>query len=269
MVDLERRRVWSRQGRRLDARFPELLSPAEVGAVLDGEIVAVRGGRLEFGALQQSPQRRREEGVTVVLWAFDLLSFEGRSLRSLPYRQRRAELADWITTAGDGTVQLMPATPSRSGALEWLGPAWAEVGVQGVVAKPFAGTYRRGTASGWLKIRSRATTEAAVLGIARTGAVVLVLGRPGPDGALRPAGVSAPLAAPVAAELRPQLHAAGAQRWLPGALPGQDPVLYAPVEPVVVEVLADAAVDHGRWRHPVRVVRSRPDLHPGDLPPLE
>lgn len=40
------------------------------------------------------------------------------------------------------------------------------------------------------------------------------------------------------------------------------------VEPLlVVEVLADAALQAGAFRHPVRFVRHRPDLTVADLPP--
>jgi hypothetical protein len=38
---------------------------------------------------------------------------------------------------------------------------------------------------------------------------------------------------------------------------------------VVVEVSADAALQAGVFRHPLRYVRVRPDLHAEDLPPLD
>jgi hypothetical protein len=37
---------------------------------------------------------------------------------------------------------------------------------------------------------------------------------------------------------------------------------------VVVEISADAALQAGVFRHPLRYVRIRPDLHPDDVPPL-
>jgi hypothetical protein len=41
------------------------------------------------------------------------------------------------------------------------------------------------------------------------------------------------------------------------------------VDPVVVvEVSADAALQAGVFRHPLRYVRVRPDLEPADLPPI-
>jgi hypothetical protein len=37
---------------------------------------------------------------------------------------------------------------------------------------------------------------------------------------------------------------------------------------VVVEVSADAALQAGVFRHPLRYVRLRPELQPGDVPPI-
>ncbi|MEN3269992.1 MAG: hypothetical protein V7646_6886, partial [Pseudonocardia sp.] len=42
------------------------------------------------------------------------------------------------------------------------------------------------------------------------------------------------------------------------------------VEPLVVaEVTADAAPQVGQWRHPLRLVRTRADLQPADVDPLD
>jgi hypothetical protein len=41
------------------------------------------------------------------------------------------------------------------------------------------------------------------------------------------------------------------------------------VEPLVVaEVTADAALQAGAWRHPLRYLRHRPDLQPADVDEL-
>jgi hypothetical protein len=47
----------------------------------------------------------------------------------------------------------------------------------------------------------------------------------------------------------------------------RDKVALTNVDPVVVaEVLADSALQGGQYRHPLRFVRIRMDLAPGDLP---
>ncbi|MFI0795011.1 hypothetical protein ACH4OY_20335 [Micromonospora rubida] len=60
---------------------------------------------------------------------------------------------------------------------------------------------------------------------------------------------------------------------LPGLWSGQfdrpEPLRYVRVEPtVVVEIAADAAFEHQRWRHRVRAVRGRPHMSVHDGPLL-
>jgi hypothetical protein len=55
------------------------------------------------------------------------------------------------------------------------------------------------------------------------------------------------------------------QRW--GGRDSQKPL--TKVQPaVVVEALADAAMQAGQWRHGLRYVRIRAELQPGDVPTL-
>ncbi|KOV81832.1 hypothetical protein [Nocardia sp. NRRL S-836] len=56
-----------RHGTDLTSRFPELLTAARVlgDVVLDGEIVALRAGRLDFGALTSTPRGPAAAGITI------------------------------------------------------------------------------------------------------------------------------------------------------------------------------------------------------------
>jgi ATP-dependent DNA ligase len=65
--------------------------------VLDGEIVAMRGGRPDFGALQtrmhvRKPPQRLVDAVPICYYVFDLLHHGDRSLDQ-PYTARREQLA--------------------------------------------------------------------------------------------------------------------------------------------------------------------------------
>jgi hypothetical protein len=56
------------------------------------------------------------------------------------------------------------------------------------------------------------------------------------------------------------------QRW--GGKDAKKPL--TKVEPLVVaEVTADAALQAGQWRHPLRFVRTKADLQPADVDPLD
>jgi len=83
-------------------------------------------------------------------------------------------------------------------------------------------------------------------------------------------GVSSPITAALRAELAPHLVCVGrAPARLPGivtSLPDSEDREYWPVRPeLVVEIATDGVAEHGRWRHPVRVLRLRHDLAPADL----
>lgn len=270
-------RLHSRSGTELSGRFPELLAAAaELAldeAVLDGELVAVRGdaARLEFAALQASPRRRRAEGVVVYFLVFDLLAQHGHDLRSYPYVQRRAAL-EALLPGRQSRLQPVPTTTDRAAALEWLDPAYGTVGIEGVVAKP-TGPYRRGRASNWRKTRHTVTTEAVVAGVSTgaSGQHSLVLAVPTATGRWHAVGLSQPLPDAAQRALAGQLdYLGGLTARLPGivaGLPGQQQIDYDPVAPsVVVEIETDAVGEYGRLRHRPRYVRTRPDRGPSDLP---
>jgi bifunctional non-homologous end joining protein LigD len=80
------------------ASYPELAVLADrvhAQVILDGEIVALRAGRPDFGLLQsrmhvRRPTARLVEGAPVQLYLFDLLYQGPDSLLGLPYAERRS-----------------------------------------------------------------------------------------------------------------------------------------------------------------------------------
>lgn len=166
-------------------------------------------------------------------------------------------------------MQLTPQTADSAAARRWLEEyAAADVGVEGLVAKGSGQRYLPGRRA-WVKVRIHNTQEATV------GAVIgpvkrpdrLILGLRTAAGELRVAGATHPLTAQQAAELGAVLAAADTHPW-PGELDtrhlgrfSSEPVAITRVDPVlVVEVEADTAFEHGRWRHLTRYCRVRWDL---------
>ena len=136
--------VRSRSGANLAARFPEVLSAVLAltrgrggGVVHDGEVVALREGRLDFPALSYGPARRAREGVEVRYVAFDVLAADGADLRDRPYTVRRAQLVELLDRAAGAepsVVDLVPASDHREAALSWMAPHWSALGIKGIVA---------------------------------------------------------------------------------------------------------------------------------------
>ena len=276
-------RVWSKQGRDLTDRFPDVVAAAvaqvPAGTVLDGEVVIWNGSRLDFGLLQQrmstSPGRIKALVATAPASyvAFDLLASGGTDLRGLRLSRRRAEL-EAMAGRWAPPMQLSPATSDPAEARQWFDD-FRTAGVEGLVVKGAGTRYAPGRRE-WLKVKSWETTEVVA------GGVIGPIGRPSQlvagryrDGELVVVGRSSPLNAQQAAELAAVLTPATSGHPWPERIGtgrfggGKLSVALTRVAPsVVVEVSADAALQAGVFRHPLRYVRIRPDLRPGDLPPL-
>ncbi|MBD8057851.1 hypothetical protein IC607_02580 [Cellulomonas sp. JH27-2] len=96
------------------------------------------------------------------------------------------------------------------------------------------------------------------------------------DGELRIVGRAAPLSRVETRELAKHLHPpTGTHPWpatvksatVNGFGASRDPVDLTLVEPVVVEVSADAAWSGTAFRHLLRYVRVRPELYPEEVSP--
>ena len=204
---------------------------------------------------------------------FDLLARSGKDLRDRPYLERRAEAGEAPGRGLPHGLVLTPATTDPAVARSWmLGHGGS--GIEGVVAKRLDQPYRPGV-RGWQKLRTRITAEAVVGGI--IGPVdaprELILGRHDDT-----AGSASPAAPPASAPP----PAPRSQRCSDGAGPrlartaARAPLGRAPRPPTPASAptsssrsSADLALDGLRWRHPVRFVRLRPDLHPADLVPAQ
>src|SRR5688500_14478475 len=276
-------RVWSKQGRDLTDRFPDVVAAAVAqvppGTVLDGEVVIWNGSRLDFGLLQRrmvtAPSRI---GALVAASpasyvAFDLLAAGGADLRGLRLSRRRAEL-EAMAGRWAPPMQLSPVTSDPGEARQWFSD-FRTAGDEGLVVNGAGTRYAPGRRD-WLKVKSWETTEVVA------GGVIGPLDRPSQlvagryrEGELVVVGRTSPLNAEQAAELAAVLTPAGADHPWPERIGtgrfggGKLSVALTRVRPaVVVEVSADAALQAGVFRHPLRYVRVRPDLRPADLDPL-
>jgi ATP-dependent DNA ligase len=187
--------------------------------VIDGELVALREGRLDFAAMSSPPAARARAAVTVYFVAFDLLAYGPDDLRRRPYADRRDQLSALLAGVAP-PLQQAPATTDRSTVLSWISSAQAEVGIEGVVAKDRTASYPAERSWAWRKTRYHEMTDCVVVGV--TGGLArpdaLVLAQPDTAGALRTVGVSLPLTTSVRAQLAGRLAAAGAPQHLPGLI---------------------------------------------------
>lgn len=277
-------RIWSKQSNDLTDRFPDVAAAAlqqlPAGVVLDGELVILVGGRLSFDALQRRLVTGARNGRRLVAAApasyaaFDLLAIGGVDLRTQRWTVRRGRLeqlaARWVPP-----LQLSPVTTDLEEAREWFELLPGALGIEGLVVKGASSRYVGGRRE-WLKVKHRDTHEVIVGGVLgpteRPEVVIAGLYR-GDD--LVIVGRTVPLTPRQSAELGAVLQPArGGHPW-PDEITsyrwgGKDSrKSLTKVEPlVVVEVTADAALQAGQWRHPLRYVRHRPDLQPDNVDAL-
>jgi ATP-dependent DNA ligase len=273
-------RVWSKQGRDLTDRFQDVATAAIAqlppGTVVDGEVVIWNGDRLDFGLLQRRMVTTASRLGPIMtahpasFVAFDLLAAGGSDLRPQRWRDRRAAL-ERLAGRWAPPLQLSPVTADPDEALQWS-EDYRPAGVEGLVAKGATTPYRPGRRE-WLKVKSWESTEVVAGGVIGTleRPSQLVAGRYR-DGGLVVVGRTSPLSPAQAAELAAVLRPAGPDHPWPDRIGtgafggGRLSVPLTRVAPeVVVEVSADAALQAGVFRHPLRYVRVRPDLSPGDV----
>jgi len=273
-------RLWSRNARPLLRYFPEL---EEVGAVLppesalDGEIVIVQKGRLDFDALQlrlhpaESRVRKLSAEIPAGYVAFDLLVWKDEPVHELPLEKRRRELERRA-----GRFQLSPVSRDHAQANEWLGRL-DQAGLDGVVAKRLGLPYLPGSRDGVVKVKPYRTADCVIVGFrwsekADGRISTLLLGLYGEDGELDFVGHCSGFPAPVRRELEetlPKLRAPGSitgdrvpggqSRWSRGK-----ELEWNPVEPTLVCEVRYDKLERNRFRHGTRFLRFRPDKDPQD-----
>jgi bifunctional non-homologous end joining protein LigD len=153
-------RLLSRTDRDMTGQFPELADALNAqdrrDFVVDGEVVAFADGITSFQRLQ----RRGKERVSVFLYVFDLLRLEGRDLRDLPLRERKALLRRSFTF--DGPLRL---SPHRNEHGEKLFREACRQGLEGLIAKRADSPYRSAARSrDWLKLKCHAEQELVIGG---------------------------------------------------------------------------------------------------------
>jgi len=182
--------LWSRGEELVNEAFPEIVAAAAdlpAGTVLDGELLAARGGTLlGFAALSKRSGRRRVsrkllDEIPCVFVAYDLLEHAGVDLRDRPLMERRRLLESlvaepFVTAPAEGgaaTARLLLSPAIAADAWESLASARAAArryGVEGLMLKRRSSPYGVGRVRGdWWKWKIEPLEIDAVLLDAQAG----------------------------------------------------------------------------------------------------
>ena len=289
--------IQSRDSRPLDRYFPELhdalLARLPAGSVVDGEIVIVTPRGLDFDRLQMrlhpaASRVAKLAGETPASFvAFDLLAVDGRDVCAERQDERRRRLETMLAGA-EPPLHLTPVTRDVRLATQWLAD-FEGAGLDGVIAKPAAGTYQPGKRAMW-KIKHARTADCVVAGFRwhKNGPDTLIgsllLGIYDESGRLHHVGVTSSFTMAVrkalAAELQPlRADALTAHPWKDWAAPGGEMTRMPggqsrwsagkdlSWEPLRIERVCEVKYDHmqgDRFRHAAVFLRWRPDRRPED-----
>jgi ATP-dependent DNA ligase len=291
----------SRDEKPMNRYFPELLAPLARAlpdrSVVDGEVVIVGAGGLDFEALllRIHPAASRvkllaaESPASYVAW--DLLALGDEDLRETPLVERRERLERVLADAAP-PVHISPATRDRALAEDWF-RRFEGAGLDGVMAKRLNEPYRAGERT-MIKVKHSRTADCVVAGFrwhkkgAGTMLGSLLLGLYDDDGTLHHVGVAAAFSNAVrkqlVAELAPlranaldghpwrdwaeaQSEATAAGQRMPGASSRWNRGKDLSWEPLRPERVCEVIYDHmqgTRFRHAAQFVRWRPDKPPRD-----
>jgi bifunctional non-homologous end joining protein LigD len=153
-------RLISRTDKEMTGQFREAAAALERQPardfVIDGEVVAFQDGITSFSKLQ----RRARERVSVFLYMFDLLRLEGRDVRDLPLRRRKALLRDSFEFGGR-----VRYSPHRNEHGTKLFREACSQGLEGLIAKRADSPYRSAARSrDWLKLKCHFEQELVIGG---------------------------------------------------------------------------------------------------------
>jgi ATP-dependent DNA ligase len=289
--------IQSRDLKPLNRYFPELakalVEALPKGCVIDGEIVVVGAGGLDFDALQQrihpAPSRiaRLAKETPAAFVAFDLLAAGGRSTMELAQSERRVRLERLLGKIKP-PIYLTPITADRAQALDWL-QRFEGAGLDGVMAKPADAPYQPAKRA-MFKIKHARTADCVVAGFrwykdTDNAVGSLLLGLFNDQGTLQHVGVTSSFGMAMRKELALELEplrrnamkdhpwrdwaqaSAGDADRMPGAKSRWSGGKDLNWEPLRCERVCEVKYDHlqgDRFRHATTFLRWRPDKPPQD-----
>jgi DNA ligase-1 len=170
-------RLYSRGAEDISAAFPEMVTPVDFQAVLDGELLVIRDGQVApFADLQQRLNRKVVTAAMmrrfpVLIRAYDLMIDGHEDLRPLEFRQRRERLEAWLARYRPANMDLSPLiTFSSLTELKTLRDGARAASIEGLMLKRADSPYVAGRVKGlWWKWKRSPLTLDTVLMYAQRG----------------------------------------------------------------------------------------------------
>ncbi len=165
----EELRIRSRNDKELSQNFPELYELKDLVSkvVLDGEIIVMKGGKVDFQLMSQRNQVENQRDIEYLraknpatYVVFDILKKEGKSLIDTPLSER----LDILNSTLQSGKFIIKSQPVEESGIDYYEAAIAK-GLEGIMAKRSKSIYQPGVRSGdWLKIKEVKECDCVVFG---------------------------------------------------------------------------------------------------------
>jgi bifunctional non-homologous end joining protein LigD len=170
-------RVLTRNGHDWTDRYPSIARAASSlrcrSAIIDGEAIVQDGdGASDFDSLNSAMRWRPE---SIILYAFDLMLLDGKTLRQRALSDRRSILKVLLGSDEESHIQFSEEFVGDGAAFF---KACADTGLEGIVSKHRLAPYRSGRTKTWLKTKCFTESTFVVIGTDRdrkTGALRALL----------------------------------------------------------------------------------------------
>ncbi len=284
--DGEQIALQSKAGQPLGRYFPEIVRAVAAlpqrHFVIDGEIVILRNGHIEFDDLLMrihpaaSRIKKLSEETPATLFVFDLLVDEkGKDLTTMPLDVRRPRLEEFFEKIPESSLlRLSPKAEDVRTAERWM-QQLGSIGLDGVIAKRLNVPYASGERSAMQKIKAIRTADCVVGGFrwASKGGKVgsLLLGLYDDNGLLNHIGFTSSFSVEerdaLKKVLKPYMNGAGFSGAAPGGPSRWSTERSGQWEPLDPKLVCEVRYDHfsgGRFRHGTKFLRWRPEKRPKD-----
>jgi len=174
------KRLFSRTGDDIARAFPDVIAALGPDGVIDGELLVVRNGALaSFADLQQRLNRKTPDAKSIAshpaaIRAYDLLLDGETDLRTLPFRERRVRLENFVARAKNARLDLSPLIAFETwpalAAIRAAPPPGDPALAEGLMLKRWDSIYEAGRPKGpWFKWKRDPHLIDAVLMYAQRG----------------------------------------------------------------------------------------------------
>lgn len=166
--------IYSRSLENTTHMFPDLVKALKKlpvkSVILDAEAIAYDEKKNRFLPFQETVQRKRKHGIKeaakkypLVLFVFDILYKDGKTLLSKPFKERRRVLESVIKPGSKGTVRITrQETVSDAKRIRSLIAEYLSEGLEGGMIKKIDAPYKAGSRGfHWVKYKKSVNTEMA------------------------------------------------------------------------------------------------------------